>query len=97
MVVVVVCVVEQSTTFQSSVLRLNTISLFQITSMELFPAENSIHENLLQRRLYKRKSGNGKVQSEKFLGRSGEEESSKIRSFGRSRGPVGTKQRNFGE
>ena len=46
--VVVVCVVEQSTTFQSGVLRMNTISLFQITSMELFPAENSIRENLLQ-------------------------------------------------
>ena len=48
MVVVVVCVVEQNTTFQSGVLRLNTNSSLQITSMELFPAENSIHENLLQ-------------------------------------------------
>ena len=47
-VVVVVCVVEQNTTFQSSVLRLNTNSSLQSKSMELFPAENSIHENLLQ-------------------------------------------------
>ena len=58
--VVVVCVVEQNTTFQSSVLRLNTNSSLQSKSMELFPAENSIHENLLQGDFINEKTEMGK-------------------------------------